>query len=47
MEAPVQKRYGPVGEHVQRKATKVIQRMEHFSYKDRLRELVLFSLEKR
>ena len=34
-------------EHVQRKATKMIQGMEHLSCKDRLRELELFRLENR
>ena len=34
-------------ERIQRRVTKMIHRMEHLSYKDRLRKLGLFRLEKR
>ena len=33
-------------ECIQRRATKMVHRMEHLSYKDRLRELGVFGLEK-
>ena len=34
-------------DHILRRATKMIQGMEHFSCEDRMRELKLFRLEKR
>jgi len=47
MWSPQYRRDTELMEHIQRKATKMIQGMEHLSYEDRLRQLGLFSLQKR
>ena len=47
MWSPPYRRYVDFFEHMQRRATKMIQGMEHLFYKNGLRELGLFSLEKR
>ena len=47
MRSPQYRRDVDLLEHVQGRATKIIHRVEHLSYEDRLRELGLFSLQKR
>ena len=47
MWSPQYRRDTDLLECIQRRATKMITGMKHLSYKDRLRELELFSLEKR